>query len=75
MNVSDCHHMKIKGKGLILSLFLSFVTLLLGWLLFVIICQLGYVLGRSCVWRRVGERLVDVNDVNRVPHGGGQVML
>jgi hypothetical protein len=46
---SDCHHMKIiKGKGLIVSLFLSFVTLLLGWLLFVIICQLGYILGYVC---------------------------
>jgi hypothetical protein len=41
---SECNHMKIKGKWLIWSLFLTCVTLLLGWLLFVIICLLGYVL-------------------------------
>ena len=33
-----------KGKWFILSLFLTSVTLLLGWLLFVMICLLGYVL-------------------------------
>ena len=43
---SECNHMKIiKGKWLIWSLFLTCVTLLLGWLLFVMICLLGAVLG------------------------------
>ena len=27
------------------------------------------------VWRCVGERVADVNIVNRVPHGGGRVMV
>uniref|UniRef100_A0A4W5N771 ATCAY kinesin light chain interacting caytaxin n=1 Tax=Hucho hucho TaxID=62062 RepID=A0A4W5N771_9TELE len=31
--------------------------------------------GRQCVWRCVGERFADVNVVNRVPHGGGGVMV
>jgi hypothetical protein len=26
-------------------------------------------------WRSVGERFADVNVVNRVPHGGGGVMV
>ena len=30
---------------------------------------------RQRVWRRVGERLADVNVVNRVPHGGSGVMV
>ena len=41
----ECNHMNImKGKWLILSLFLTCVTPLLGWLLFVMICLLGAVL-------------------------------
>ncbi|KAL0188084.1 hypothetical protein M9458_015183, partial [Cirrhinus mrigala] len=31
--------------------------------------------GRRRVWRRVGERFVDVNIVDRVAHGGGGVMI
>ncbi len=31
--------------------------------------------GRQCVWRRVGERFADVNVVDRVAHGGGEVMV
>jgi hypothetical protein len=31
--------------------------------------------GRQLVWRRVGEHFADVNVVNRVPHGGGGVMV
>ena len=30
---------------------------------------------RPCVWRHVGERFADANIVNRVPHGGGGVMV
>ena len=29
----------------------------------------------ECVWRCVGEQFADVNFVNRVPHGGGRVMV
>jgi hypothetical protein len=31
--------------------------------------------GRERVWRCVGEWFPDVNIVNRVPHGGGGVMV
>ncbi len=31
--------------------------------------------GRQCVWRRVGERFVDVKVVDRVAHGGVGVMV
>ena len=31
--------------------------------------------GRQHVWRRVGERFADANVMNRVPHGGGRVMV
>ncbi len=31
--------------------------------------------GRQCVWRRVVERFADVNVVDRVAHGGGEVMV
>ena len=31
--------------------------------------------GRQRVWRCVGKRFADVNAVNRVPHGGGGVMV
>ena len=31
--------------------------------------------GRQLVWHRVGEQFADVNVVNRVPHGGGGVMV
>ncbi len=31
--------------------------------------------GRQRVWRRVGERFADINGVNRVTHGGGEVMV
>ncbi len=31
--------------------------------------------GRQRVWRRVVERFANVNVVNRVPHGGGGVMV
>jgi hypothetical protein len=31
--------------------------------------------GRQCVWCCVGKRFADVNVVNRVPHGGGGVMV
>ncbi len=31
--------------------------------------------GRRCVWHRVGERFADVNVVDRVAHGGGEVMV
>ncbi|KAL0179360.1 hypothetical protein M9458_024802, partial [Cirrhinus mrigala] len=31
--------------------------------------------GRQRVWHRVGERFADVNVVDRVPHGGGGVMV
>ncbi|CDQ80354.1 unnamed protein product [Oncorhynchus mykiss] len=30
---------------------------------------------RPCVWCRVCEQFADVNVVNRVPHGGGGVMV
>lgn len=30
---------------------------------------------RPCVWHRVGERFAGVNVVNRVPRGGGGVMV
>jgi hypothetical protein len=28
---------------------------------------------RPCVWRYVGEWFADVNVVNKVPHGGGDI--
>ncbi len=31
--------------------------------------------GRQRVWRRVGEKFADVNIVDRVAHGGGEVMV
>jgi predicted ribosome-associated RNA-binding protein Tma20 len=31
--------------------------------------------GRQCVWRCVGKWFADVNVVNKVPHGGGGVMV
>jgi hypothetical protein len=31
--------------------------------------------GRQHVWRRVDERFADANVMNRVPHGGGGVMV
>jgi hypothetical protein len=37
--------------------------------------QLYWADGRQHVWRCVVERFPDVNVVNRVPHGSGEVML
>ena len=37
--------------------------------------QVSTVPGRWRVWRRVGERFVYVNFVNRVTHSGGGVMV
>ena len=37
--------------------------------------QLYWADGRQRVWRRVGDKFSDVNVVNRVPNGGGGVMV
>ena len=37
--------------------------------------QLYWADGRQRVWHHVGKRFADINVVNRVPHGGGGVMV
>ncbi len=31
--------------------------------------------GRQCAWHRVGEQFADVNVVDRMAHGGDEVMV
>ena len=37
--------------------------------------QMSQVEGACSAWRHVAERFADVNGVNRVPHGGGGVIV